>query len=253
MVKGLATFKAHFAGFEDRYVLIGGTAASLTMEAANLEFRATKDFDVVLVVEALDGEFAQVLWRFVKSGGYAIRQTSSGRPCFYRFQNPADNSYPHMVELFARRIEGLQLGEDAHLTPLPIDEEVPSLSAILLDDDYYRFVLEGRRQVDGLAWIGEDRLIPLKASAYVELSDRLAAGEDIDRKNVRKHLNDVFRLSQVLTAEQRIALPGNVAHQFAEFLERAAQEAVDLKSLDIRAPSTGHVMDRLRHIFQPAH
>lgn len=30
------------------------------------------------------------------------------------------------------------------LTPLPIDEDISSLSAILLDDDYYEFLKQGK-------------------------------------------------------------------------------------------------------------
>ena len=40
MVKGIDQFKAHFAGFADRYVLIGGAACYLAMEEAGLENRA---------------------------------------------------------------------------------------------------------------------------------------------------------------------------------------------------------------------
>ncbi len=84
MVKGLEIFRRHFAGFTDRYVLIGGVAASLAMEDAGLDFRATKDLDLVLIVEALDVRFAEQFWRFVEAGGYQIREKSSRQPQFYR-------------------------------------------------------------------------------------------------------------------------------------------------------------------------
>jgi hypothetical protein len=42
MVKGLDVFRERFAGLEDQYVLIGGTAATLAMAEAGLEFRATE-------------------------------------------------------------------------------------------------------------------------------------------------------------------------------------------------------------------
>ena len=57
MVKGIDQFRAHFEGFNDRYVLIGGAACYLAMEEAGLDFRVTKDLDIVLCVEALDAEF----------------------------------------------------------------------------------------------------------------------------------------------------------------------------------------------------
>ena len=54
MVKGLDLFLAHFRAFNDRFVLIGGTACDMAMTEAGLEFRATRDLDIVLWVEALD-------------------------------------------------------------------------------------------------------------------------------------------------------------------------------------------------------
>lgn len=107
MVKGLDVFQRWFAEHSDQYVLIGGTAATLAMEEAGLEFRATKDLDVVLHVEALTPQFGQTFWRFIEAGGYAIRQASeTGKPIFYRFQKPSDASFPAMVELFARAPDG---------------------------------------------------------------------------------------------------------------------------------------------------
>ncbi len=53
MVRGLDVFREHFAGHADQFVLIGGTAATLAMEQAGLEFRATKDPDIVLHIEAV--------------------------------------------------------------------------------------------------------------------------------------------------------------------------------------------------------
>jgi predicted nucleotidyltransferase len=59
MVKGLEIFRERFRNYSDRYVLIGGTACDLAMREAGLEFRATKDLDIVLCVEALDTAFVE--------------------------------------------------------------------------------------------------------------------------------------------------------------------------------------------------
>ena len=88
MVRGLEIFRKYFASYQDHYVLIGGTATTLVMEEAGIEFRATKDLDIVLYVEALTADFGRVLWRFIEDGKYEIRQQSSGKPQFYRFQKP---------------------------------------------------------------------------------------------------------------------------------------------------------------------
>ena len=180
MVRGLDVFRQFFAGYADQFVLIGGTAATLAMEEAGLEFRATKDLDIVLHVEALSPAFGATFWKFVEAGRYATREVSdSSKPVFYRFNKLADERFPVMLELFCRAPDGIKLAEGSHLTPIPIDEAVASLSAILLDDAYYEFILAGRREVDGLPWVGEDRLIPLKASAWLDLSERQAKGEKI--------------------------------------------------------------------------
>ena len=141
MVKGLDIFREFFAPHSGEYVLIGGTAASLAMEEAGLEFRSTKDLDIVLYVEAVGPEFGKAFWSFAEAGGYEIRESSSGKPIFYRFQKPSAENFPVMLELFSRAPSGIELAAGSHLTPIPLDEKISSLSAILLDDDYYRFVM----------------------------------------------------------------------------------------------------------------
>ena len=45
-------------------------------------------------------------------------------------------------------------------------------------------------------WI-DGYLIPFKAKAWMDLTDRRAAGEHVDSKNIKKHKNDVFRKKQI--------------------------------------------------------
>ena len=65
MVGGLDLFKEYFSPYIDQYVLIGGVACSILMAEAGLDFRATKDLDIVLYVEALHANFVKAFWRFV--------------------------------------------------------------------------------------------------------------------------------------------------------------------------------------------
>ena len=250
MVRGLDVFREHFAGHADQFVLIGGTAATLAMEEAGLEFRATKDLDIVLHIEALNPSFGEVFWRFVEAGGYEIRQASAtGRPVFYRFQKPADERFPAMLELFCRAPDGIKLAEDSRLTPAPIDEAAACLSAILLDDTYYEFILTGRKEGAGLPWVGEDRLIPLKASAWLDLGERQAKGEPVDSKNVRKHANDVLRLSQLLTPDVRIEVAPRIAQDLKRFLEGIESDrTIDPKSLGINS-SVAELVERIARAY----
>lgn len=132
MVVGLDRWRAHFADYADRYVLVGGVACEQLMEEAGLSFRLTKDFDVVLLVELLDAGFAETFWSFIEAGGYERREKADGGK-LYRFQRPTASDYPQMIELFSRAPEGIDLALGSQFTPLPIDEAVASLLAILLD------------------------------------------------------------------------------------------------------------------------
>lgn len=249
MVRGLEQFRRHFAGDTERYVLIGGVAASLLMEEAGLTFRASKDLDIVLAVEVLDAGFGARLWDFIKAGAYAIRQSSSDRPRLYRFAKPGNTEYPYMLELFCRQPDGIELGDDATLTPIPIDEAVASLSAILMDDEAYAFLMAGRTELDGLRLAQADRLIPLKASAWLDLSQRVADGEKIDSKDVQKHLKDVFRLFPLLGGETRVELPPGMATSVRQFLKRARTESVDVRGLGIQRGTQEETLDRLAAVY----
>jgi hypothetical protein len=249
MVKGLDRFKEHFAGYTDRYVLIGGTASSLSMEELGGEFRATKDLDVVLCVESLDREFAEVFWEFIRLGQYKNRQKSTGKRLFYRFYDPQADGFPEMLELFARVPDALDLKGDTGITPIPMDEEISSLSAILMNDDYYGFVMERRTTVDGLSLVKADGLIPLKARAYVDLSNRKAAGEVVDSKNIRKHKNDIFRLFTVLERDAGIPLPDSLKEDLTAAFSLISQDPPDLKSLGISRVTLPEVLDELRRFY----
>ena len=50
-MRGVDVFRKHFVGFDDCYVIIGGTACTLLLNEIGGDFRATKDFDIVLLVE----------------------------------------------------------------------------------------------------------------------------------------------------------------------------------------------------------
>lgn len=253
MVKGLDIFRDHFAALADQYVLIGGTAATLAMEDVGLSFRATKDLDIVLHIEALSPKFGDAFWAFIEHGQYEIRQASdSGKPVLYRFRNPRDERFPAMLELFCRSPKGIKLAEGARLTPIPFDEAVASLSAILVDDEYYTFILEGRRQLDGLPWIGAEQLIPLKACAWLDLSARKAEGQKIDGKDIRKHANDVMRLSQLLAPDSRIPITTRIAADLRRFLDRlAADGSYDPKAIQIDL-RIAEVIERVRGAYQLA-
>jgi hypothetical protein len=251
MVKGLDKFREHFAGFSDRYVLIGGVASDLVMREAGVPFRATKDLDIVLCVETMDGVFVRAFWVFVEQGGYQHQQKSTGKNVFYRFNNPANKDFPAMLELFSRNPDNLILGDDSHLTPIPVDEDLSSLSAILLDGDYYQFIHAHTLLIDSLPVVSEVCLIPLKTKAWVDLSQRRNAGERIDSRDIKKHQNDIFRLFQILSPDLRTTLPESIGHDMQEFLQamKSQETEISLRDLGLGGLALDEVLGTLRQVY----
>ncbi len=231
MVRGLELFKEHFKGHDDSYVLIGGTACDMAMDAAGEEFRVTKDLDIVLCVEELTPDFVRTFWEFVKAGRYDNRQRSTDRKLFYRFFDPAIDTYPYMLEIFSRIPDSLKYKGVGRLTPIPMDGKASSLSAILLDDDYYRFLKEGKTDMDGLPVVRPEYLVPLKTRAWLDLVRRRKQGEKVDSDDIRKHRNDVFKLFLILEPNVIPRLSGQIAEDLKSFSTSMEDERLDLKSL----------------------
>lgn len=249
MVIGLDIFGAHFSEYCDQYVLIGGAACSLAMAEAGFGFRATKDLDIVLCVEALDSSFVAAFWDFIHKGGYRYRERSTGRKQYYRFHRPEVTGFPHMLELFSRVPDALSLTSKSHLTPIPSGDDLSSLSAILLSDDYYHFLQDGRRETPGLSFVGPEHLLPLKARAWLDLSDRRLQGEDIDSRSLRKHKNDVFRLYPILNPALSNKMPDTIKFDLRKFLVCMETEIIDLKSLGLKTATRESILADLGRIY----
>lgn len=167
---GLDRFAEYMRGLEDCYTVIGGTACDIILRDAEFAFRATRDIDLILLIENRFPEVASAVWRLVKNGGYTCGWKSSDDVHFYRFTEPKNASFPSMIELFGKAPSFIEKPEGLTIVPLPVDDEISSLSAILLDDDYYAYMRSGRKTINGVAVLDEVHLIPFKAKAYIGLS-----------------------------------------------------------------------------------
>jgi len=243
MVRGLKIFADYFTGYEDRYVLIGGAACDIWLSKAEFRARATKDLDLVLVIEAIDSAFVAHFWDFVREGGYKRSEVSSGHRRCYRFAKPTHEEFPFMIELFSRQIGLLEQGLPGSIIPVVTESSLSALSAIMLDDAVYRFILESRRKEAGLMVLDHGGLIPLKAAAYVDLKARRARGERIDADDIAKHRNDVLRLSVLLSETDTIDVPSILLISLRELITELEAEKPDWlalrKSLGFPAPLDG--------------
>ena len=224
VVFGLEKFRDAMRGHEGKFVLIGGGACSLLhSEFGADDFRATKDLDIVVLSDGDDAAFAKAFWAFVEEGGYDCGASSTAGAKYYRFVISRDQSiktgYPRQVELFARH-PSFELAPGAYRTPIPIDDDdIKSLSAIILDDGYYEFLKEGMLSIDGVMVPDVLHVIPLKMRAHIDNNNLYAKGIRVNEKDRTKHRADVLGLLGLLPANSRLVLDGHLRDDAARFLD----------------------------------
>ncbi len=248
MVHGIEKFREYFSDFTGRYVLIGGAACDIILNRANADFRATKDLDVVLIMEVIDSTFVERLISFIEIGGYQHVNRSSGKEQYYRFQNPTDKSFPAMIELFSRKPEYLH-SINTRLAPIHISDDIISLSAILLNDEYYSLIRSGKIEVDSLSVLQTEYIILFKMKAWLDLSERKQNGESVDSKNIKKHKNDVLRLAAVMDPETRLSIDGQVKSDVLKYITEAENDPIDPKTLGLTGVNYQDLINRLRFCY----
>lgn len=133
---------------------------------------------------------------------------------------------------------------EERIIPIHIDDDTSGLSAILLNEDFYKFMMSGRRVVDGIGVLGAEHLIPFKMYAWINLLDRKRAGEHVNEKDLKKHKYDVFRLLQIVTAETKVESEGLVTESIHRYIEEI--NAVD--ESEVRLQQMGMPFDRDRGV-----
>lgn len=249
MVKGIEVFRDYFTEYKDQYVLIGGAACDISFHENEMDFRATKDLDVVLVVEALTEEFASKFWIFIQDGKYRNKARSNGKPQFYRFDKPEVAEYPAMIELFSRA--EWELKPESVLTPIHIDDSISSLSAILLNDNYYKLLLEGRTVIDGVSLLKPTWLILFKAKAWLDLNEKIAQGVHVDSRDIKKHRNDIIRMASEMVLE-KCSLTNEVRTDMLKFIENFHITEAELKNLRIAGVHETDIIKILEQTFNLA-
>lgn len=249
MVYGLEKFAEFFEGYESRYVFIGGTACDLVLSERNEDFRATKDLDIVLLTEVLDAEFINRFIEFIQQGKYEHIRKSTSKDQYFRFEQPAPESgYPQMIELFSKRPEYLAAIE-THLGSIHVDGALHSLSAILLDDDYYSLLTEGIETIDSLPVLSICYLPVFKMKAWLDLSFRKASGEHVNTSDLLKHKNDVFRLVATFNPSDRIEISERLQADVNDFLRQVALTSNDLRNLKLSGYSAKEILDLVSRVY----
>lgn len=254
---GLDKFREAFVEYSDNYVVIGGTACDINMTNTVVRARATHDIDMIVIVENMTEAFANRFWQFVREAGYRPerRKQEDGEPPkyeLYRFLDGKDG-YPEMIELLSRHPD--VLGEPKGLTiePIPTDEAVSSLSAIIMDDDYYHFTVAHSLLTDGIRHADPAALIALKARAYLNLLTDRQNGKHVNTKDIKKHRSDVLK-NVVIIAEDSIEAPASIVACVREFVSSIRSEWAALasplsKSLAQDENFVNGLLDQLNELF----
>ena len=231
MVTGMESFIAKFSEYTDCYTIIGGTACDILMSEADMVFRATKDIDMILIMEDRFQEFVKAFWEYVIEGGYRFGWKNSDKIHFYRFSDPKPG-YPAMIELFSREPDYIK-DVPTGIVPIHVDDETSSLSAILLDNDFYDFMINGRRIVQGACVLDAEHLIPFKMYAWLNLKDRKQSGEHVNERDLKKHKYDVFRLLLIISRSYKISTNGTLREVIDRFIKEIRNEDIPFEQLGL--------------------
>lgn len=250
---GFDHFCSYLKGLENQYVIIGGGAASILLDDDGLEFRATKDVD--LVVLSRSDELNKRILAYIELGKYKTKEITDKKPRYYRFQAPENPEAPKMIELFARNEIGLELGGDQHIIPIKNDS-AEKLSAILLDDEYFELIQKNLiASESGIPLVNAVANICLKARAHRELLDRKNSGDtSIDERDIQKHLKDIWRLGILLTGGETPTLSKTPKSDVTSAIAKLeALPDAQFKKVMEKTPGTRKedVMTVLKRVFAP--
>ena len=228
MVRGLKKFREYFTGFEDHYVIIGGTACEIVLRDTEMRPRATDDIDMILIIEKMTPEFGKRFWDFIVSGKYKTRQRKRGdiRPKseLFRFIHPKEG-FPIQIELLSKQPDILGQPTGFHLTPIPVGDEISSLSAILMDEEYYDQCIKTSVIEDGVRVANPLSLLCLKVRAFLNLTEEKKTNPLVRSGDVKKHRDDVFkilamRIDPFTPVELSVSMKGSIK-RFISMMEQS--------------------------------
>lgn len=256
-MEGLDKFREAFVSFSDNYVIIGGTACEITMTGTEVQPRATHDIDMIVVIERMNHEYGERFWQFVQDAGYRPEKCNpkmgeSPKYEMYRFVG-GKPGYPEMIELLSRHPNMLGEPKGLVIEPIPIGEDISSLSAIILDDEYYQFTIEHSKITDGIRHADSAALVALKSRAYLNLLQDKNNGKHVNTKDIKKHRSDVLK-NVVIMIDDEIKAPTAIVRCIKEFVESIRKDWKELatplaRSLGQDEDFIQELLEQLNNLF----
>jgi uncharacterized protein with ParB-like and HNH nuclease domain len=135
-----------------------------------------------------------------------------------------------MIELLSRHPDVMGEPKDYIIEPLPIGNDVSSLSAIIMDDNFYHFTIEHSIVTDGVRHADSAALIALKTRAYLNLLQDKANGKHVNTKDIKKHRSDVLK-NVVIMPTDELPAPEPIVSCIKEFVESISNDLDVIASL----------------------
>ena len=226
IVYGLERFAEVFALYKEQFVIIGGAACRAELMESPIKPRRTEDIDMVLVLEHLDKDFISTFWSFIKDGQYkcGTRKSDEGvKYVLYSFEEGREG-FPLKVELLSRPVDGLGTPEEHHIERIDLGEETSYISAIILEPDYYNYLISNTDPVKGLRFASPSALVCLKTLAYMNLHDDKQKGIHVNEKDYKKHRRDVIMAAASLKVGDEFVVPATIRKKISEFIETINSE-----------------------------
>ena len=164
--------------------------------------------------------------------------------------NPKYDQYPKIIELFSRQPDYITPRSDIHLAPIHVDDDISSLSAILLNDVYYEFLRSGIVSSSvGVPVLDIPYLIAFKVKAWLDNRERMSQGEDVHHNDISKHKNDVLRLVSYVQPDITTPVPTEIYTDIDHFCNAMENEEINFKQFGLGNVSKEAVLKAIRESF----
>ncbi|OUN37829.1 hypothetical protein [Massilimicrobiota sp. An80] len=67
----------------------------------------------------------------------------------------------------------------------------------------------------------------------MDLKERKERGNHVDSRDIKKHKNDIIRLSMLLVLDNKIEIPDMIKNDLSQFIQNIDKEDINLKQLRI--------------------
>ena len=89
----------------------------------------------------------------------------------------------------------------------------------MMDNDYYELTVQNTFMDDGLRFASPIALICLKIKAYLNLLAERESGKQVNTKDIKKHRNDVLKLSATVSYVEPFVVPTPISDAIQQYIE----------------------------------